>query len=224
MKTRIVLIILSVLLLLFSCKQGHQQDHAHGSANEYMHKSSVEALIANFESPKRDAYQQPEKVIDYLGDLQGLKIMDLGSGSGYFSFRLAEGGAMVIAADVNDEFLAYIQDKITKNELDSLGIELRKIPYDSPSLQAAEVDKVLVVNTYHHIENRVDYFKQVRTGLKPGGELIVIDYFKKKIPVGPPAGHKISRDVVIKELYSAGFKNIDVNTDLLKYQYVIRAG
>ncbi len=222
MEARIVLIVLFALFL-FSCKRGNLQDHARGSANEYMHRSSVEALIANFESPERDAYQQPEKVIDYLGEIQDLRIMDLGSGSGYFSFRLAKAGAQVIAADVNDEFQAYIREKITKNELDLLGIELRKLPYDSPSLQVGEVDKVLVVNTYHHIENRIDYFKEVLTGLKPGGELVVIDYFKKKIPVGPPSGHKIARNVVIKELNSAGFMDLDVNTDLLKYQYIIRA-
>ena len=163
MRARIIPIVLS-LLFLFSCRRGHVQDNAAGSANEYMHRSSVEALIATFESPERDAYQQPEKVIDYLGDIQDLIIMDLGSGSGYFSFRLAKAGAQVIAADANDEFQAYIREKITKNELDLLGIEQRKLPYDSPSLQVGEVDKVLVVNTYHHIENRIDYFKQVLMG------------------------------------------------------------
>ena len=69
--------------------------------------------------------------------------MDIGAGSGYFSFRLAKAGAHVIAADVNEEFQNHIREKIRIHQLDSLGIELRKIPYDGPSLQDEEVDKVL---------------------------------------------------------------------------------
>lgn len=211
-----------LILLLFSCKHAHNQDHKHGSANEFMHRSSTESLIDNFESSKRDSYQKPDKVIEYLGDINGLTIMDIGAGSGYFSFRLAEAGAYVIAADVNDEFQAYIHEKLATYTPGSIDLVLRKIPYDGPSLADREVDKVLIVNTYHHIEDRVDYFGKVKKGLKESGELIVIDYFKKDIPVGPPKGHKISRDVVIRELRSAGFSKIDVNIDLLPYQYVIR--
>jgi SAM-dependent methyltransferase len=50
---------------------------------------------------------------------------------------------------------------------------------------------VLIVNTYHHIENREAYFAKVLKGLKPGGELVLIDFFKKELPVGPPVDHKI---------------------------------
>jgi len=198
-------------------------EHRHGSANEFMHKSSVENLAKRFDSPERDAYQQPDKVLAYLGDLNGLKIMDLGAGSGYFTVRLANAGAKVIAADVDDEFQAYLRNRIETEGLTDKGIELRKIPYDSPALKKGEVDKVLVVNTYHHIEDRVPYFKQVFEGLAEDGELVVIDYFKKEIPVGPPVDHKIAMEIVLKELKEAGFTSIEENTHLLEYQFIIRA-
>lgn len=206
-----------------SSEHASDSEHRHGSANEFMHKSSVENLAKRFDSPERDAYQQPDKVLAYLGDLNGLKIMDLGAGSGYFTVRLARAGAKVIAADVDDEFQAYLRNRIEKEGLGDKGIELRKIPYDSPALKKGEVDKVLVVNTYHHIENRVPYFKQVLEGLSEDGELVVIDYFKKEIPVGPPVDHKISREIVLKELKEAGFTSIEENTHLLEYQFIIRA-
>jgi 2-polyprenyl-3-methyl-5-hydroxy-6-metoxy-1,4-benzoquinol methylase len=76
-----------------------------------MHESTTQELIDRFESPERDAYQQPTKVLEYLGNVKGLKILDIGAGSGYFSFRLLTAGASVIAGDVNDEFLAYIKNK-----------------------------------------------------------------------------------------------------------------
>lgn len=199
----------------------HHKSDTTKTANDYMHQSNTEDLIKRFESPERDAYQQPEKVLEYLGDLNGKKIMDIGAGSGYFSMKLAKEGAQVIAADVSDEFQAVLKKRIEDNNFEN--IELRKIPYDSPNMADNEVDMVLIVNTYHHIENRVDYFSKVKKGIKPTGELVVIDYFKKGIPVGPPANHKIDLETVKSELEKAGYTQLDVNVDLLQYQFIIRA-
>jgi cyclopropane fatty-acyl-phospholipid synthase-like methyltransferase len=186
-----------------------------------MHKSSTADLIQRFESPERDAYQQPEKVLKYLGKLKGKTIMDIGAGSGYFSVKLAAAGARVIAADVNDEFQAYLKKRMEDNNIKN--IELRKIPYDSPSLKAHEVDMVLIVNTYHHIENRPDYFAKVKAGLKNDGELVIVDFFKTETPVGPPVDHKVSMDEVIAELKQSGYSAFTVEASLLPYQYIIRA-
>ena len=217
---------LSCLILCGSKLQAQEHEHKHkkGSANEFMHRSSVDQLVQRFESPERDAYQQPEKVIDYLGDIKGKKVMDIGAGSGYFSVRLAAAGAKVIAADVNDEFQDFIGQRIEKEGLQDLGIELRKLPYDDPLLRDGEVDMVFMVNTYHHIEDRPVYFSKAKKGLAKGGELVIIDYFKSDIPVGPPVGHKVSMDVVVSELKAAGFEDFEVNVNLLPYQFIIRAG
>lgn len=202
----------------------HHRHHAPGDANAYMHQSSTEELIERFESPERDAYQQPGKVLGHLGDLHGLTIMDLGAGSVYFSFKLAQAGAHVIAADVDSAFQAHIAQRMQEEETAPGSLTLRQIPFDNPGLIANEVDKVLLVNTYHHIEDRPTYFSQVLQGLKPGGELVVIDYFKKKLPVGPPEGHKVSRQQVQEELQQAGFSRFEVDTTLLDYQFILRAG
>lgn len=201
----------------------HGAEGHHGGANEYMHQASTEDLIERFESEERSAYQKPDEVLKFLGDIKGKKIMDIGAGSGYFSVRLAKAGAKVIAADVDDKFQAYIKKRIEENGLEDLGIELRKLPYDSPSLEAGEVDMVFIVNTYHHIEDRVAYFKQVLNGIAEGGELLIIDFFKRESPVGPPLNHKIAKEVVVKELKEAGFSQIEENTELLEHQYILRA-
>lgn len=202
-------------------KHAQEEPSDHGTANEHMRQSSMEELIRRFESPERDAYQQPRKVLEYLGDLKGKTVMDIGAGSGYFSVKLAAEGATVIAADVDQEFQEFIQRRIRENDLSN--IETRKIPYDDPGLARAEVDMVLMVNSYHHIENRTDYFAKVRQGIKSSGELVIIDYFKFEIPVGPPVDHKVSMDVVVNELKEAGFTTFDVNVELLAYQFIIRA-
>ena len=206
-----------------------QQHHHHAntndstkqSANAYMHKSSTADLIKNFESKERDDYQQPEKVIGFLGNIEGKTIIDIGAGSGYFSVKLAEKGANVIAADVNEEFQNYLKKRIEENHIKN--IQLRKIPYDSPNLDTNEVDIALIVNTYHHIENRIEYFSKVRKGLKVNGELVIIDFFKTEIPVGPPVDHKIDIDMVVDEIKKADYTSIEVNVTLLPYQYIIKA-
>ena len=202
---------------------GHQKDEQprQGAANEHMHRSSVKDLIERFESPERDSYQQPQKVVELLGDIEGLTIMDIGAGSGYFSVRLAEKGANVIAADVDDEFQEFLKNRIEENDIKN--IETRKIPYDSPNLEEKEVDKVLIVNTYHHIESRAEYFKKVKLGTKPDGELIIVDFYKAELPVGPPVDHKLSMDVVVNELKEAGYSTFDIDVELLPYQYIIKA-
>lgn len=199
----------------------HKQEKPQGTANAYMHQSSTQELIQRFESPERDAYQKPNEVLDFLGDLQGKKIMDLGAGSGYFSVKLAKRNAQVIAADPNEELLNYLKNRTEEQSIHN--ISLRKIPYDNPLLLPQEVDMVFTVNTYHHIENRKEYFKKVKQGIKQGGKLVIIDFYKIELPVGPPVKHKVSIDEVIDELCEAGFVKFDINTNLLPYQYIIQA-
>jgi cyclopropane fatty-acyl-phospholipid synthase-like methyltransferase len=203
-------------------EQHHNDKEKNGHhANEYMHQSNFDELVKRFESPERDAYQQPEKVLEFLGDIKGKKIMDIGAGSGYFSVKLAQKGAHVIAADVSDEFQQFIKERIKKDNISN--IELRKIPFNGPSLGAKEVDMVFIVNTYHHIEVRSEYFKLVKKGIKDHGELIIIDFFKTEIPVGPPVAHKIAIDDIIAELKLAGFSKFTIDVNLLAYQFIIRA-
>ncbi|MGB5169813.1 MAG: class I SAM-dependent methyltransferase [Eudoraea sp.] len=221
-------ILLTTTLMIVNLALAQHKDHPEinektnaNSANEQMHQSSTEDLIKRFESPERDAYQKPEKVLEYLGDLNNKSVIDIGAGSGYFSIKLADKGAKVIAADVSDEFQSALKKRIEENKLKN--IEIRKIPYDSPGLTDHEVDMVLIVNTYHHIENRSEYFVKVKNGTKEKGELVLIDFFKTELPVGPTTDHKISMDQVIAELKKAGYSNFDVNVDMLPYQYIIKA-
>lgn len=222
------LLFISLVLSLTVSGQVQVNNHApgdvkdeHGSANEYMHKTPVSDLVQHFERPEREDYQQPQKVLDYLGDIKGKTIVDIGAGSGYFTVKLAGAGANVIAADVDEEFQDHLRKRLDSLDLDN--VEMRKIPYDSPGLQDGEVDIAFLVNTYHHIENRVDYFKKVRKGIKDDGYLLVVDFYKAELPVGPPVDHKISLDIVVTELKEAGYESIQVDVELLPYQYVVKA-
>ena len=82
-----------------------------------MNQRPFEELVAHFEDPSRDEWQKPDAVLAQLGDLQGKKVMDIGSGTGYFSFRMAKAGAQVICADVDERFLEYISKKVNNSEI-----------------------------------------------------------------------------------------------------------
>ncbi len=192
------------------------------TANDFMNSFGFNSLVERFEGKERTAYQKPKKVMEYIGDVSDQTIIDIGAGTGYFTFRLAEKGAKVIAADVDDRFLNYMKEKMDTLQF-QYPVELRKVPYDSPNLKNAEVEKALIVNTYHHIDERVNYFSKVKKGLKPNGTLIVIDFFKKELEHGPPMRYKVSADEVVEELKKAGFTSFKKEMELLEYQYIITA-
>ena len=95
MKKRIIFLLVGIAVAstIMAQDHGHQKNSEANSANEYMHRSSVDNLARHFESSERDAYQHPDKVLKFLGELKGKRVMDLGAGSGYFSVRLASVGA-----------------------------------------------------------------------------------------------------------------------------------
>jgi ubiquinone/menaquinone biosynthesis C-methylase UbiE len=217
---------LELLLLLglpvLVCAQ-HHEGGAAMHPNEHMNQQSLEDLAAGFDSAARDAWQKPDAVLAAIGDVRGRTVMDIGSGTGYFSFRLAAAGAHVICADVDERFLGLIRERMAREGLSADRMELRQVPYDSSLLAPSEADVVLIVDTYHHIENRVEYFAEVRAGLKPGGKLVVIDFFKRDDQQGPPVAMKMAEDVVVQELVQAGYTKIDIDRTLLPYQYLIEA-
>ena len=210
------IILLSFAFALAACENSQ---HKSLSANYHMHKSSFEELVEKFENPERDQWQKPDLVIEKLGDIKGKKFADIGAGTGYFSRRLAQKGASVLALDIDEQFLNFINT----HSSDSLTIVTRKIPFNSPQLDSAEVDAVIVVDTYHHIENRYDYFRDVWRGMKAGGQLMVVDFKKKKTPHGPPTKMRVEGFDVMRELQKAGFIKVVIDTKTLDYQYIIMA-
>mgnify|MGYP006266490569 CR=1 FL=1 len=225
------------LLLAFGCShttsdqtkastgKTHDPTHHHhvddNPSNQHMNKRPFAELVAGLESEDRAQWQKPDLVLEQLGDLTGKTVLDIGAGTGYFSFPLAERGAQVIAADVDDRFLEYISDKKRKRGVDNL--TTRKVPYDSPGLSPQEVDAAIIINTYHHINERIAYFAQVKQGLKPGGQLLVVDYKKEDTPHGPPMNHRMSAETVERELKEAGFQQIRIDPTTLTYQYMVLA-
>lgn len=209
------------LALNFSCQDTKKKNNSDKSANQHMHKSDFDELAARFESPEREGWQQPDEVIKRLEISGGETIADIGAGTGYFSFRIAERGAKVIAKDVDERFIDFIRKK--KAELNDSLVQPQLVKYDDPLFTENEVDAVIIVNTYHHIENRIDYFRKVFKGIRPGGTLLVVDFKKEETAHGPPVEMRLAGFQVIKELQRLGFSKTIIYANTLKEQYIITA-
>jgi 2-polyprenyl-3-methyl-5-hydroxy-6-metoxy-1,4-benzoquinol methylase len=145
-----------IILVSFSCAQKH---HHHGHANQVMNQRVFDELVQAFESPEREAYQKPNIVIASMGNIKNKNVIDIGAGTGYFSIRMAKKGANVTHADVDDRFINYAHKKAKSLKLHK-NFKTVKVPYNDPLMGISQYDFALLVNTYHHIENRTEYLKR----------------------------------------------------------------
>lgn len=184
---------------------------------------SVEDRIAlsQTENLGRASWQQPAFIVGKLGELEGKKVADIGSGTGYFTFQLAHNKAKVIAIDIDKEMLAFIDTY--KSDISS-DIETRHAEPNNPMLSTGEVDKVLIVNTIGYIDNLAVYLKTLREGITKGGLLVISDYKAPDEHVPTPSTDKIVSVVKLnQDLLEAGYVNIVVDDSTLQYQYVVTA-
>lgn len=200
---------------------GHGDPAAHGDHAASHHAfDDVDKWVKVFDDPARDEWQKPDLVIAAAALSPGMTVADIGAGTGYFSVRLApEVGATgkVIAADVEPKLVAHLAKRATEAALPQ--IEARQIPLDGPGLNPAEVDRVLIVDTYHHIDGRLAWFAALKPAFKPGGKLVIVDFLPGELPVGPPPDGKIPPEQVKDELIKAGYA-IESEPTGLPYQFV----
>jgi arsenite methyltransferase len=174
----------------------------------------------SYERPGRDAWQKPQEVVDALKLKPRDIVADIGAGSGYFTRRFAsqvpEG--IVYAVDIDEKMLQHIHQYVEKTNQRNIVTVLS--PANDPMLAPGSVDLIFISNTYHHFANRVDYNKRLSRALKKGGRLVIVDYHKKQMPVGPPPDEKLAKEVVIQEISAAGFK-AEQELTFLQHQYFL---
>ncbi len=186
--------------------------------------SSFESLVADYESKDRVIWQKPDRVISLLGDLSGKTVADIGAGTGYFAFRLVPVAAKVIAVDIDPRFIHFMDSiKVRLTPVYQRRFETRLARPDNPMLLPEEVDAVIIVNTYGYLSHRPTYLKTLWEGMKPQAKLLIIDFKKTRLPIGPPDEYKVALSEVVKEVESVGFQLTTVDQETLEYQYIVVA-
>jgi predicted methyltransferase len=175
-----------------------------------------------FDDPARAEWQKPAELVAALGLKSDMRVADLGAGTGYFSRHLSTAvgpGGTVFAVDVEPALVVHLLKRAEREGTANVVPVLASA--DDPRLPARLLDLVLIVDTYHHLDDRLEYLKRLAASLARDGRVAIVDWKKQEAPVGPPdLDHKLARDQVVSEMEAAGF-TLSAGLDLLPYQYVL---
>lgn len=195
---RICVVLLSALALGCGHGEGLRDRHPHAPRD-------IETYINRLENPERRAALQVERVIETLGLKVSDTVADVGCGPGVFSVPLGQklSSGLVYAMDVEPKQLDALRTRVKEAGLANVVPVLGA--FDDPFLPTQAVDLILVVDTYHHIENRTPYFERLKRVLRQDGRLAIVEWKPGPLPMGPPADHKLAAGEREAELRAAGF-------------------
>lgn len=205
--------LLTLALLLAAAAASAQSPHTHQHSF-----SGAEKWAHVFDDPSRDEWQKPHEVIQALKLAPDAVVADIGAGTGYFAARLANmvPDGRVYAVDLEPDMVKYLGERAKRENRPNL------VPVQATTVDAKlpeKVDLVLLVDVYHHIDKRVDYFKRLAGSLKPGGRVAIID-FRLDAKEGPPRAARISPNRVAAEMKSAGYA-VEATPGFLPRQYFL---
>ena len=191
-------VVLTLLVLLFGC-------------------SGVTRL--DFTSWGRAIWQRPEDVVRALALHPGARVADIGAGKGYFVPHLSDAvgkGGRVYAVEVEAELTQAMESRFA----DASNVEVVLGGFEDPLLPAGQIDLVLIVNTYHHIEDRELYFRELLVDLAPEGRVAVIEPDAELtgiLGLFVEDGHGSRASDVQREMLEAGYRRLE-SIDLLPIQ------
>ena len=208
------LVILFTILRVFCAAQAPEPTHRPTSI-PYSGDLSI------FDNPSRADLLQIPRVMDILGIVPGKSVADIGAGSGFFTVlaarRVGDQG-MIYAVDINPEAIRYIRDRVDKEQLHNV-ITIQG-QGDNALLPTDQIDAVLLLKTYHEVAKPVTLLRNLRSALRPGAKVGIIDRN------GNGENHGVERSVVLKEAAEAGYElsgSYDFVKDDMNYFLVLTA-
>ncbi len=214
------MVLAQMILPRVSAHQTQNQPPKPGQpANPMDHRfDDPERWAKMFDDPARDAWQMPERVVATLALQPGQSIADIGAGTGYFAVRIAKAQprATVYGVDIEASMVAHLGKRAVAERLTNV------VPVqgssESPNLPQP-VDTALIVDTYHHLPNRVAYFSALRRSLKPGARVAIVDHRKDALE-GPGAHFRLTFEQITEEMRQAGYR-LDARHDILPRQHFL---
>jgi ubiquinone/menaquinone biosynthesis C-methylase UbiE len=184
--------------------------HSFGGAEQWAHV---------FDDPKRDAWQKPHEVIQAMALEPDAVVADIGSGTGYFAMRIANmvSKGRVYGVDIEPDMVKYLAARAKREKRDNV-TAIAGAP-DDPRLPE-KADLILMVDVFHHIDDRDRYFQKLRASLKPGGRIAIID-FRLDSPDGPPMAARIAPERVKAEMKGAGYAVVQEHSFLPNQYFLV---
>ena len=185
-----------------------------------MHYQGAEWLIRD----EREREERCSLMLANLGLRRGMVVCDMGCGNGFHTLKLAQltgADGYVVGVDVQPQMLALLRDR-----MESTGIE-NVIPvlgsYHDPHLPRNMIDLVLMVDVYHEFSHPQQMLAAMRASLKPGGQIVLVEYREEDpdVPIKPL--HKMSKAQINREMEANGLTLVR-EFDELPWQHVMSFG
>jgi ubiquinone/menaquinone biosynthesis C-methylase UbiE len=171
--------------------------------------------------PEREQEEQPDKMLDALSLKPGDTVADVGAGVGYLSLRIARRvgpKGKVLATDLQPQMLQML----AANALEAgfKNVQPIRCTASDPKLPAGQVDLALMVDVYHECPQPKETLLGIRSGLKPGGRLVLVEFRAEdpNVPIKPE--HKMTLVQVRKEVEPVGF-TFKESLEFLPWQHII---
>lgn len=200
--------------------------HVDPGINEQFQKANPKDFVKRFESEDREVFARRNEIVKSLGLKPGMAIADIGAGTGLFTRLFADQvgrEGKVYAVDISKDFLAHIAaDARSRNQLQVATVQGTQ---DSTKLPPASVDVAFLCDVYHHLEKHERILASIHQALKPGGELVLIEFDRVEGKSGAFVLKHVraGRSEFIREIESAGFRRIeDAPTVKLKENFMAR--
>ena len=177
--------------------------------NSYYYDAKFEKWLKTFESPGREVYDKKEAILHEVQVKPGMRIADIGAGTGLYSIAFAQQTGekgIVYAIDISPDFISNIELRASNQVLKNI----QGIVNNQKEIGLAEnsIDLAFICDTYHHFEYPLTTLQAVYQALDSGGKLIIIDFKREPhISTSWVMGHvRANKEKVIKEVESIGFK------------------
>jgi arsenite methyltransferase len=168
----------------------------------------AELAYQHMNDPKRDAWQKPEKVVEKLTIAPGSRIADIGAGGWYFTWYLAGAtgpSGKVYAVEIDETALAIIKKEMASRGITNV-MPIRAEPQNAKLPEA--VDLVFSCDTYHHMDERVTYFRSLVQSLKANGRIAILDFHSHGF-FSSLLGHGTAKEEVQREMGTAGYRLVN---------------
>lgn len=173
------------------------------------------------ERPEREREELPGKVVENMDLEPDHVVADIGAGSGYFTFRVAEKvpKGKALAVDINEKMLEYVAERARERGVDNIDTHLGAI--DDTRLPENTVDLAFMVDAYHEFSHPREMMESIVLALKPGGRVIWIEYRKEDVTVPIKPLHKMSQAQVKKEAAAVGLEHVETRDFLPSQHFMI---